>query len=163
MVRYLPKSKTFVSVGREHDFLLWNINPEERNIRHICGFKLQRGLSYFQILDGKASDTETDKSSDRIWLGFQSGDQEVLQYDGQTEQLYLVESEKQKEHEAPLTGFDYNRRLGYVVTSCQGGSIKIWNREKKFLREIMFPHRIDSVCFANGRGDLLVSHDMRVS
>lgn len=27
----------------------------------------------------------------------------------------------------------------------------------------MFPNRIDSVCFANAKGDLLVSHDKRVS
>lgn len=47
MVRYLPKSKTFVSVGRELDFLLWKISPEERNIKHIGGFKLLRGLRYF--------------------------------------------------------------------------------------------------------------------
>lgn len=98
-----------------------------------------------------------------MWLGFQSGDQEVFQYDGKTQKFYLVESEKQKEHEAPLTGFDYNRKLGIVVTSCEGGSIRIWSREKKFKREIIFPHRIDSVCFANARGDLLVSHDKRVS
>lgn len=163
MVRYLPKAKTFVSVGREHDFLLWTINPEERNIRHVCGFKLQRGLSYFSVLDGKACESDGETTADRIWLGFQSGDQEVFLYDGASEQLQLIESEKQKEHEAPMTGFDYNRRLGYVVTCCEGGSIKIWTKEKKFLREIVFPHRIDSVCFANGRGDLLVSHDMRVS
>ena len=31
------------------------------------------------------------------------------------------------------------------------------------MREIMFPNRIDSVCFANAKGDLLVSHDKRVS
>lgn len=47
MVRYLPKSKTFVSVGRELDFLLWKISPEDRNIRHLSVFKLLRGLRYF--------------------------------------------------------------------------------------------------------------------
>ena len=163
MVRYLPRSKTFVSVGRELDFLLWKISPEERNIKHICGFKIQRSLKYFCILDGKASESDSGSCIDRFWLGFQSGDQEVFQYDGESQMLHLIESEKQKEHEAPLTGLDYHRKLGYVVTSCEGGTIRIWNREKKFLREIMFPSRIDSVCFGNARGDLLVSHDKRVS
>jgi len=35
MVRYLPKSKTFVSVCREQDFCLWRINKEERNIKVV--------------------------------------------------------------------------------------------------------------------------------
>ena len=61
----------------------------------------------------------------------------------------IIESEKQKEHESYLTGIDYNKKLGLIVSSCQGGIIRIWNLNKKFLREITFPHRIDSVCFYN--------------
>lgn len=100
---------------------------------------------------------------DRIWLGFDSGDQEALEYNGETEQLYLIEAEKQKEHEAPLTGHDYNRNLGLFVTSCAGGTVRIWSQDKQFLREIAFPHPVDSVCFFNSSGDILVSHEKRVS
>jgi len=74
-----------------------------------------------------------------------------------------MESEKSKEHEAPLTGLDYNRKLGLLVSSCEGGSIRIWSPDKKFLREIAFPHKVDSVCFFNASGDILVSHEQRVS
>ena len=74
-----------------------------------------------------------------------------------------MESEKSKEHEAPLTGLDYNRKLGLLVSSCAGGSIRIWSPDKKFLREIAFPHKVDSVCFFNSTGDILVSHEKRVS
>lgn len=100
---------------------------------------------------------------DRFWLGFDSGDQEVFEYDGETQVLSLIESEKQKEHEAPLTGLDYNRNLGLIVSSCAAGSIRIWSRDKKFLREIAFPHKVDSACFYNAAGDILVSHEQRVS
>ena len=99
--------------------------------------------------------------SDRIWLGFDSGDQELFEYDG--ENLILLESEKSKEHEAPLTGLDYNRRSGLMVSSCEDGNIRIWTLNKKFMREIMFPHKIDSVCFYNAEGDILVSHEKRIS
>jgi hypothetical protein len=50
-----------------------------------------------------------------------------------------------------------------VVSSCAAGSIRIWNRDKKFIREISFPHKVDSVCFHNSAGDILVSHEQRVS
>jgi hypothetical protein len=39
----------------------------------------------------------------------------------------------------------------------------VWDQDKKFLREIGFPHRVDSVCFFNAGGDILVSHEKRVS
>lgn len=103
----------------------------------------------------------SDKIQDRIWLGFESGDQEVFQFDGQD--LYQIQSEKQKEHEAPLTALDYNKNLGLTITSDESGIIRIWDQDKKFLREIVFPHRVDSVCFYNAAGDILVSHEKRVS
>jgi len=77
--------------------------------------------------------------------------------------LYQIESEKQKEHEKPITGLDYNRKLGLIVSCCSQGSIKIWSIDKKFIREISFPHKVDSVCFFNSKGDILISHEQRVS
>lgn len=50
-----------------------------------------------------------------------------------------------------------------IVTSDSGGSIKLWSMEKRFMREIVFPHAIDSVCFLNTNGDILVSHVQRIS
>lgn len=50
-----------------------------------------------------------------------------------------------------------------MVSSCQGGTIKIWSKDKVFLREINFPNKVDSVSFFNSNGDILVSHDQRVS
>ena len=154
----------------------------------IESFKLGRSLDFFKIMeppvqkeilsisalesaldqpDGQevVKEPVTPKPSqvDRIWLGFQTGDQEAFQYDGETQVLSLVESEKQKEHESPLSGMDYNRKQGLVISSCEGGSIRIWNCDKKFLREIALPHKADSVCFFNAEGDILVSHEKRVS
>lgn len=112
---------------------------------------------------GKEKSSQNKAKLDRFWLGFDSGDQEALEYNGEIEQLFLIEAEKQKEHEARLTGHDYNRKLGLFVTSCAGGTVKIWSQDKQFLREIAFPHPVDSVCFFNTSGDLLVSHENRVS
>jgi WD40 repeat protein len=70
-----------------------------------------------------------------------------------------------KEHDLPLTGFDWLKSLGLIVTADRSGSIRIWSDEKKFIREIKFPstHPIDSVCFINAQGDLIVSHNQRLS
>ena len=49
------------------------------------------------------------------------------------------------------------------MTSCANGTVRIWSQDKQFLREITFPHAVDSVCFFNSLGDILVSHEKRVS
>ena len=70
-----------------------------------------------------------------------------------------------KEHDLPLTGYDWLGSLGIFVTADRSGIIRLWSDSKKFLREIKFPasHPIDSVAFANAQGDLLVSHCSRIS
>jgi len=82
-------------------------------VKSICSFKIIRNLKFFRILDH-----EDDHNKDRMWLSFDSGDQEAFEYDGNLQKLFLIESEKQKEHEAPLTGLDYNRNLELFVSSC---------------------------------------------
>lgn len=58
---------------------------------------------------------------------------------------------------------DSNPHRRLIVTSDNGGSVKIWSLEKRFLREIQFPKQIDSVCFLNREGDILVAHEQRIS
>ena len=53
--------------------------------------------------------------------------------------------------------------MGLTITSDESGVVRIWDQDKKFLREISFPHKVDSVCFYNADGDILVSHEKRVS
>ena len=133
-------------------------------MKTLCTYKIIRNLTYLSVLEGcwkLGPQEETKPATDRIWMGFDSGDQELFEYDGSN--FMLLETEKSKEHEAPLTGIDYNRKLGLVVSSCKEGMIRIWTLNKKFMREIFFPHGIDSVCFHNNEGDILVSHEKRIS
>jgi hypothetical protein len=58
-----------------------------------------------------------------------------------------------------LTSLDYHKALGILLTTCEGGSLKIWNHDKKFMREMTFPGKIQSACFCDGSADILVSHD----
>ena len=99
--------------------------------------------------------------SDRLLVIFESGDTEMFDFelddhvqkqegeDVSNARLYLVESEKQKEHDSVVTGIDSSRYVRLIVTSDKGGSIKLWSLDKRFMREITFPHPVDSVCFLN--------------
>jgi hypothetical protein len=56
------------------------------------------------------------------------------------------------------------------VSSCEGGLVKIWTTnnikslgDKQMIREITFPDKVDSVCFMNENGDIMVAHDKRIS
>ena len=77
--------------------------------------------------------------------------------------LYQLTFEKTHEHEQDVTSCDYNSLLKIIATCDELGYIWIWNFNKKFLREIRLPDHIDSICFINPEGDLLVSHSKRIS
>ena len=47
-----------------------------------------------------------------------------------------MENEKQKEHDCTVTGCDSNKFVGLIVTSDQSGMVRIWDANKRFLREI---------------------------
>ena len=45
---------------------------------------------------------------ERFLLIFKSGESEVFEYDGADNSLYWLESDKTREHESQITGFDFN-------------------------------------------------------
>lgn len=48
-----------------------------------------------------------------------------------------------------------------MVSTCSSGLIKLWDLNKNIIKEITFPHQIDSVCFM--KEDILVAHDQKIS
>lgn len=168
MVKYLPHSDTFVSSSSENDLVFWKLDKKERKVTVENTLMIGRSIVDFHVMEDKVEwpsqssiSAPSFQPKDRIWMCFEYGDQEVFEYENGT--LYLIESEKQKEHEKSITGFDYNRKLGLVVSSCEAGQIKVWSVDKAFIREIQLPHKVESVCFHNQSGDILVSHEKNVS
>ena len=49
------------------------------------------------------------------------------------------------------------------MTSCKGGVIKLWTMDMQLIREIKFPKSIESAVFGNEKGDILVSHEGRIT
>lgn len=149
---------------------IWRVDNETKSHRVLKTFRLNRDIEDIYVF----LSTEVRADFDRFMLIFKTGESEifewnnntVLKVDGvltKTEVLLYVEQEKQREHDSPLTGYDYNKFVNLLVTSDSAGMLRLWTRDKKFIREIQFPHPIDSVCFLNTRGDLLVSHEERIS
>ena len=86
---------------------------------------------------------------ERFLVVFITGESEIFEFCKIDDSLHWIESEKAREHDCQLTGSDYSPALKLVVTGDRNGTVRIWNRDKKFLREICFPDQIDSVCFLN--------------
>ena len=87
----------------------------------------------------------------------------MYEFNGDQKEIYHLENEKQKEHDCTVTGCDSNKFRNLIVTSDTSGMVRIWDSNKRFLREIQFPHSVDGVCFLNCQGDILVSHVERIS
>lgn len=92
-----------------------------------------------------------------------SGESELFEFNSQDNSLCWIESDRAREHDSQLTGCDYSVKLGLIVTADVKGVIRVWTKNKKFVREINFPGKIDSIAFLNSAGDLLVSHAQRIS
>lgn len=158
-VKYLPNSKVFVSFCSENYIKVWKPNFATKKAQIIVELKVKTKVFQSIMLMQAIEESDTD----RFLVIFKSGDTEIFEFNGKKEELYLLETEKSCEHDSQLTGFDYSPQLKIFVTSDGKGVLRVWNKDKKFLREINFPTAIDSVCFLNSRGDLIVSHAKRVS
>lgn len=73
----------------------------------------------------------------------------MFEFNASDDTLHCVETEKTREHDCNVTGHDYNLALKLLVTCDTNGMIRLWNSDKKFLREIQLPTPIDSICFLN--------------
>jgi hypothetical protein len=60
---------------------IWQINKEDRSTKVLQSFKVQRNIKFLQVMDGGIQ-YFSDGMRDRIWLGFESGDQDAFEYDG---------------------------------------------------------------------------------
>ena len=160
----MPSTRTFVTVCKEGDIIFWQIS-DERKVNKILNLKAPQGkrIKTIHIVAKAYHRHDPNVLNDRIIMVFKSGESELFDFEigGKTERvkgevppqtnahLFLLENEKQKEHDCKVSGVDSNKYARLIVTSDSSGTIKIWSLEKRFLREIQFPHPIDSVCFLN--------------
>jgi WD40 repeat protein len=104
----------------------------EKRAQIITTFKFTKQVESFHIIP----DTNCTREADRFLIVFKSGDSELFEWDQSSESLIWIESDKAREHDCELTGVDYNRTLQLIVTCDIKGCVRLWNNDKKFLREI---------------------------
>lgn len=83
--------------------------------------------------------------------------------DNNTFELLKVKIRKQDEHEEQVLSIDIHMEKQLIVTSDADGLIKIWNFQKKLIREIKFTEAITVVCFINNKADLMAGHGGKLS
>jgi len=104
-----------------------------------------------------------------LYFCFKAGDTEVFQWqeeseeEEETKKLFHISTEKLDEHEDELTCLDQLPELGLYISGSKDGTVKVWNKLKEMLREIKFPEPVNSVCFLNPQGDILIGHGGKVS
>jgi WD40 repeat protein len=50
-IRYLPESDTFISSSKQNDICIWKVDPEERNIKVLNHFMMNRSVDFFILLE----------------------------------------------------------------------------------------------------------------
>lgn len=154
-IKYLINTKVFVSFCAENYFKVWKANHITKKVNVLADHKIKKEKLLQAVLPISLIDSV---DLDRFLVVFKTGESEMFEFDSESEELWWIETEKTREHDCQLTGYDYCPQLKLIVTSDVSGVIRLWNRDKKFLKEIIFPTPIDAACFLNYKGDLLVSH-----
>ena len=71
---------------------------------------------------------------DRILIIFPGGDSELFEWDHKRKNLYLLETDKQHDHEREITGVDVHLQEKFFVTCGVDGKVKVWNYNRALLR-----------------------------
>ena len=62
-----------------------------------------------------------------------------------------------------MLAIDVHFEKELLVTSDEDGLIKIWDFDKKLIREIKFTEPVNVICFMNAEADLMAGHGGKLS
>ena len=77
--------------------------------------------------------------------------------------LFKLPNAKLDEHEGGLGAIDYHPQLQMFVSGGPDATVKIFNVKKEIFKEVRFPQPVTGVVFMNPAGDLMISHNEKVS
>jgi WD40 repeat protein len=185
-ISYMQHTRLYASTCEENKLTIWSLDAgknsaglgsaRERKLTTLYQIKLFRPVRHLSYMPAKRDSViDANISGDRFMFSYDSGEFDIFEVETYGPQVHekrvhLVETDKSREHEASLTAIDFHKNLNFMVTACQGGQVKIWSTnnvkglgDKQLIREINFPNKVDTVCFMNEHGDILVGHDRRLS
>ena len=169
-VRELNHKGHFFSICSEHIMNFWGFEEGDEKVSLFQTFNLYREVSFISFLENN------------LLFVFSSGDTELFEWkvspprdkspsgisDGQIanryQDLWLLHREKPDEHDSEINDVDSKSHgLKLFVTGGEDGFVKVWDQDKRLVREIKFPDPIKTVCFKNSDFDILVGHGAEVS
>jgi hypothetical protein len=77
--------------------------------------------------------------------------------------LMKLETNKLNDHNVGMTCSDFHDELNIYVTGGLDQYVRVFNLKKELLKEVLFPQPVESICFMNRHGDMVVGHDTKVS
>lgn len=126
-IAYAQRAKLFLTICEELNLTVWYLDSSkdgrrEKRLTTLYQVKVCRGVKHMQVVPQAPSEG----GLERFALSYTSGDWDLFEIDGE-KRVHLVETDKAREHEAPLTAIDFHRNLNLVATSCEGGQVKVWS------------------------------------
>ena len=107
--------------------------------------------------------TSAEKSQDALALKIQKDDKRDYSSLNKQSALYKLPNSKLDEHYGGLGGIDYHPKLELFISGGPDATVKIFNIKKEVFKEIKFPQPVTGVVFMNPEGDLMISHEEKVS
>ena len=95
MIKYLPKTRVFISLCEERYLKVWRINSKERKHNELCCFSLRKEIDFIYVFMSK----EVKANYDRFLVAFESGETEIFEFSTKDDKLYWIETEKSREHD----------------------------------------------------------------
>ncbi|KAH6570216.1 hypothetical protein BASA60_007820 [Batrachochytrium salamandrivorans] len=69
---------------------------------------------------------------------------------------------KTEDHTDEVTSICCLPKLGIFITIGKDASMRVWDKKNALIRDIQFQERVDGLCVANQRGDLLIAIQNRI-
>eukprot|EP00826_Nyctotherus_ovalis_P037119 TRINITY_DN3366_c0_g2_i2.p1 TRINITY_DN3366_c0_g2~~TRINITY_DN3366_c0_g2_i2.p1 ORF type:complete len:317 (+),score=87.54 TRINITY_DN3366_c0_g2_i2:68-1018(+) len=138
---------TYLTLNEVNTFCVWTVRDRRMEIFHEL--RLGSGFSHFCVL------------SDRIFLAYSSGDQELLQWNEPN--LYVVQFLKELDHEKCINSSDSIPSKRLTLTCSDDGALKVWDYKRQLIRQVRFPYKLPYAAFMNFGGDVLTCYQNIVS
>jgi len=130
----MAASRLFLSTCEENNLTVWSLDSgrdgrKEKRLTTLYQVKLFRPVKHLQYL---SRDISHGANGDRFMFSYESGEFDIFEIENYGSEItekrvHLVDTDKSREHEQPLTAMDFHRNLNLILTACQGGMLKIWS------------------------------------
>jgi len=136
-----------ITLNEQNVMHVWSVNSGKLELFHEI--KIGSNIMTFDILQ------------DRIFLVYNSGDQELLQWNNEENKLYVVQFVKEYDHEKHINCIDSLNK--HIVTCADDGLVKIWDYHRYLIKQVKFPYKLDFCGFLNSNGDIAISYQNSIS